>query len=165
LVTGAAVVGTGGAVVALSKTGTAAFLATADLALNIDALANGEPVSVAGALTTSAATSVTLYRGVAVSHPGYANATQGLVNPIGGHSDPLLHSLNDTKSVFTSWTTDVYVALGFATSNGTEAGVLLTVTVPTTSTFSVPANIQAVMNEAEVLLKGTVSGATVNPVR
>jgi hypothetical protein len=79
--------------------------------------------------------------------------------------DSILHSLGDTKSVFTSWTTDVNIARGFATNGGKEAGALLTNTVPRTSTVSVPANVQMMMGESEVLMQGTVRGANVIPVR
>lgn len=48
---------------------------------------------------------VTLYRGVASTHPVegiYEQALLGNAFPIGGHNDPIAHSLGDTNSIFTS---------------------------------------------------------------
>jgi RHS repeat-associated protein len=116
------------------------------------------------AAKATAQETVTLYRGVATSHPGYANALKGIAEPRGGHVDSILHSLGDTKSAFTSWTTDINIARGFATNGGKEAGALLTKVVSKDSTVSVPANVQIMMGEAEVLIQGTVRGANVIPV-
>jgi len=64
---------------------------------------------------------VTVYRGVASDHPGYADALEGKATPRGGHSNPDLHNSGDTKSTFTSWTPNEYVADSFATT--TQDGV------------------------------------------
>jgi RHS repeat-associated protein len=67
---------------------------------------------------------VRLFRGVTTGHPGLADAHEGTAYPIGGHSDPKEHNDGDTRSVFTSWTTDWGTARFRATKNG-QGGVVL----------------------------------------
>ncbi len=86
----------------------------------------------------------------------------------GGVATAAEHNAGNTASNFTSWTTNPAVAENFALRpNG--LGVVMEVTVPTSSTVASP-NIKDVMingvktNEAEVLMPGTVRGASVKTV-
>ena len=97
---------------------------------------------------------VDVYRGVGASHPGLPEARMGSAYPIGGHSDPLLHSAGDTASEFTSWTTDPRVAQWFAGKHG-PGGVVLKDTVSRSQLIS------GWVEEAEVLRQGAVEGAQV----
>jgi len=102
-----------------------------------------------------------LYRGVASDHPGYSDALEGRAIPWGGHSDPALHNDGNTRSEFTSWTTDRSVAVDFATNGGSDPnGVVLRIPnadgpglirVPSPNSY----------HESEVLIQGPVSGADV----
>lgn len=105
---------------------------------------------------------VTLYRGVDALHPGYANAVEGTAIPRGGSASPLEHVLGNTKSEFTSWTTDYGVAERFATRES-GAGAILTTTVPRSVPITSPGNA-AGLGESEFLLRGRVTGAQVTPV-
>ncbi len=97
---------------------------------------------------------ITLYRGVCVGHYDYKNALKGMAVPLGGHNDPDSHNWGDTESVFTSWTTNINIALKFANKNG-SGGVLLSKdflvreTIPSPDTY----------NEQEILIQGIVTGA------
>ncbi|MCZ4103437.1 DUF6531 domain-containing protein [Streptomyces sp. H39-C1] len=55
-----------------------------------------------------------LYRGLSTEHPGYDDAIQGIATPRGGHSNIPSHHDGNTKSIYTSWTTDKETALRFA---------------------------------------------------
>lgn len=129
---------------------------------------------VLGALKSTgvAEATTTLYRGVNESHPGFKNAINGVAEPIGGNASAGAHNAGNTQSSFTSWTTNPEVAGNYALRpNG--SGVMLETTVPTSSTVASPSlknvNLKqspgTVVNESEILLRGTVSGATVRPVR
>ena len=83
----------------------------------------------------------------------------GISKPIGGHSDVLRHSLGNTESVYTSWTTSFDTALAYARLAG--SGAVLSTSVQRAMTVTVPANVHAVMNEYEVLLQGVVRNANV----
>ncbi|XBK19340.1 RHS repeat-associated core domain-containing protein [Pedobacter lusitanus] len=124
-----------------------------------------------GTSVGAAEATTTLYRGVNESHPGFKNAMNGVAEPIGGNASAAAHNSGNTASFFTSWSTNPDVATNFALRpNG--SGVMMEVTVPTSSTVASPSllNIQlkgtkTVVNESEVLLRGTVSGAKVTPVK
>ena len=95
-----------------------------------------------------------LYRGVHDEHPGFAEALVGIARPRGGHEDPMLHNSWDTKSEFTSWTTNREVAVeGAADQNG----VVLEKWFPKSAWLRTP-DKQA---EDEILIKGLVTGAKV----
>ncbi len=112
----------------------------------------------------AAEATTTLYRGVNEAHPGFENATNGVAEPIGGNASAAAHNAGNTASPFTSWTTNPDVATNFALRPG-GSGVMMEVTVPASSTVASPssANVNliqspgTVVNESEVLLKGTVS--------
>lgn len=102
---------------------------------------------------SSAANRVTIYRGVGRGHPGYEDATRGVVKPWGGRSNPSLHNAGDTRSEFTSWTTKKAVAKQFAEGDG----IILQMTVDRSKLIRSP----DWYNEGEVLIQGSVSGAKV----
>ena len=68
---------------------------------------------------------IVLFRGVHALHPDILNAKIGIATPIGGHSDPELHNFGNNKSVFTSWTTNIWLANSFACRKG-KGGIILT---------------------------------------
>lgn len=118
---------------------------------------------------------ITLYRGVNESHPGFKNALKGKAKPRGGNASPLEHNTITTESPFTSWSTNPAVAKNYALRpNGN--GIVLEVDVPISSTIKSPSlkNVQLIqsktvpkqiMNEFEVLLKGTVKGASIKKIK
>lgn len=97
---------------------------------------------------------IVLFRGVHALHPDLPNAKIGIAMPIGGHSDPELHNLGDNKSVFTSWTTNIWIANSFASRKG-KGGIILTKQfhisrlVPSADSFQ----------QGEWLVSGIVKGA------
>lgn len=109
--------------------------------------------------------SLTLYRGVNKSHPGYENAVEGVAVPRGGTATAAEHNAGNTNSDLTSWTSDPRVAVNYALRpNG--SGVVLEMEVPVNSVIASPDAkkvklIQSgeVVIESEKLLKGVVSGA------
>lgn len=108
---------------------------------------------------------VTLYRGVNESHVGYEDATNGNATPQGGNATPAEHNEGNTKSQYTSWTTDPDVAVNYAIRpNG--GGAVLKMTVAQDATVVSPSAKDVLLkqsgvikNESEVLLKGPVTGA------
>lgn len=101
---------------------------------------------------------ITLWRGVDKSHPGYPNAERGIAKPRGGHSDPELHNLGDTNSVFTSWTSNKSQAEYFASKYSGEGIVLeKNFEVPNKRLYESPDDY----NEAETLVRGTVFDAEI----
>ena len=155
-----------GAALAMATRLTAAEKKAQDLAVLEKVAAEARALQAAPATTSGVLKSaqssdelVTIYRGVTEGHPGYRAALEGKAIPRGGHSDPVLHNMGDTESVFTSWTTDRSMADFFATKYG-GPGVRLELTVPQSRVGWSP----NVHQEAEVLLKGPVSGAKVEHV-
>lgn len=103
------------------------------------------------------------HSGVTEGHPGLADAMEGTVYPRGGHTDPALHNLGDTESVFTSWSTDKGTAQWFATKYG-RPGVLLELRAPVSRLIASP----NAFDEAEVLIEGPVLNAAptwVQPIK
>jgi RHS repeat-associated protein len=98
---------------------------------------------------------VTVFRGVGGNHPGFQNAIQGKAVPFGGHADAALHNAFDTRSIFTSWTTDYSTAVRFGLADG-PGGAVLRQTVPRSSLIMSPDKYL----EFEVLRSGPISGAT-----
>lgn len=76
----------------------------------------------------------------------------------------LEHSLGNTASNFTSWTSDYDTAVGFGTNGGTTNGVVLTNTFAPGAAIPVAPNVEAIMGEYEFLVPGPVSGASVTGV-
>jgi len=85
----------------------------------------------------SPAESITLYRGVNESHPGFSNAVDGVAAPRGGLATAAEHNAGNTASNSTSWTTNPDVAKNYALRPN-RSGVTLEVTVPTSSTIASP---------------------------
>jgi len=98
----------------------------------------------------------TLFRGVSADHPDKKAALQGEANPMGGHSDPILHNRGDNESIFTSWSTDREVAQRFAKQDG-PGGLILQKEAKKSETVKSPDEVA----ESEVLLKGKVKNAKV----
>jgi hypothetical protein len=105
-----------------------------------------------------------LFRGVASDSPAFANALNGIANPRGGTATMLEHSLGNTASNFTSWTSDYDVALKYATNQGTASGVVLTLTFAPGAAIPIAASVEAIMGESEFLVAGPISGATMTGV-
>jgi alpha-D-ribose 1-methylphosphonate 5-triphosphate synthase subunit PhnG len=105
---------------------------------------------------------VTLYRGVSSVHPGYGDALKGVAKPRGGNASAVDHVLGNTESKFTSWTSDLSTAESFA-ANQSGKGVMLSKSFSSGSLTVSPGNA-AGFGEAESLIRGTVSGATVTRV-
>jgi len=97
---------------------------------------------------------IVLFRGVHALHPDLPNAKIGIATPIGGHSDPQLHNMGDNKSVFTSWTTNIWIANSFACRKG-KGGVILT------KQFHISKLVPSkdVFGQGEWLVIGVVKGA------
>ena len=121
------------------------------------------PVPIGGGF--AAVEEQTLFRGVASDSPAFASAQLGIAVPQGGAASTLEHSLGNTESNFTSWTSEYSTAVQFATNKGTTSGVVLTKTFP--RGFAIPAapSIEEIMMESEHLVPGRVTGAAVTPVR
>jgi RHS repeat-associated protein len=114
---------------------------------------------------------ITLFRGVNESHPGFANASEGVAIPRGGSATAAEHNLGNTQSAFTSWTTNPEVATNYALRPD-GSGLVLEITVPRSSTFSSPSVKNVVLkqsgqyvNESEVLMQGTVTGAKIRTIQ
>jgi RHS repeat-associated protein len=98
-----------------------------------------------------------LYRGLASDHPGLDEARRGIATPRGGHNDPDLHAGGNTRSNFTSWTTDFDTALDIS-REGFDPGVVLR--VPRSAVASqIVDGVNYPYEEAEVTLRGQVTGA------
>jgi len=103
---------------------------------------------------------LTLYRGIGSDSPAFEDATQGIAVPRGGNASLLDHSLGNTESEFTSWTSDYEVALFRATNNGERSGVILTNTFPNGAAIQASESVEAVMQESEFLVRGRIVGAS-----
>jgi RHS repeat-associated protein len=96
----------------------------------------------------------TLYRGVRPSHKGFNNAKRGIAKPrsrIFGHTSVVEHNREDTKSKFTSWTTDRSIATRFSGRDG----------VVLEKRFQSGEKIMSpdIHDENEILIRGTVRNA------
>jgi hypothetical protein len=103
-------------------------------------------------------------RGVASDSPAYDAATEGVAEARGGEASALDHSLGNTNSPFTSWTSNYEVAQDFASVGGSQPGVILTRTFAPGEAMQVAPNVEEMMQESEYLVRGRVSGATVTGV-
>jgi len=109
-----------------------------------------------------------LYRGVHASHPAIDAAREGSVIPgnVNGTISAAEHNAGglSSNSPFTSWTTNIDIARGYAKSEG-PGGVLLRVpegAPPPGASWSWHWSPDQ-YGESEVLLRGTRSGAEVFP--
>jgi len=97
---------------------------------------------------------ILLFRGVHAQHPDLGNAKMGIATPIGGHDDAKLHNDGNNKSVFTSWTNDIWWANKFAYKHG-HGGIILMKHFKTSEI--VPS--QDKFQQGEFLVRGIVTGA------
>ena len=107
---------------------------------------------------------LTLLRGVASDSPAYEDALNGIAQARGGDASALAHSLGDTDSIYTSWTSDLETAMSRATNGGTTNGAVLTYTFAPGEAIPVAENVEAMMEEYEFLVTKRVTGAKVQKV-
>lgn len=114
-----------------------------------------------------------LFRGVPHDHFFYDLAEIGIAeafDPIEGHNNPVEHRDGNTNSVYTSWTTDINVAINFATTDTYGepcCGIILAKKMDLASK-----NITDVRNllggdlhdESEFLVEKIVEGCVIYPV-
>jgi RHS repeat-associated protein len=98
----------------------------------------------------------TLYRGVWDDHPAFQEALEGSADPRGGSATALEHNMGDTRSIYTSWTTDP----ALAAERAGPGGVVLQQTFPAFRLVTSP----DLFGEGEVLVTGPVRGASVTPI-
>jgi hypothetical protein len=103
---------------------------------------------------------ITLFRGVSSEHAAFPMAVLGMAVPIGGDATPLQHNLGNTKSEYTSWTINPWVAYVFATGKYNTSGIILVKQFNISELTVSPDKFQ----QGEVLIKGTVTGAVPVPV-
>ena len=96
-----------------------------------------------------------LFRGVAKTHPGYEDALNGVAKPRGGLASAAEHNAGDTRSEFTSWTTDRSTAESFSYPGG------VVLSVPKASVANRVFGSPDLYDEFEILIRGPVSGARV----
>lgn len=53
---------------------------------------------------------IDVFRGVPRSSPAHADALRGIARPRGGSATPEQHNAGDTRSKYTSWTTEKWIA-------------------------------------------------------
>ncbi len=100
---------------------------------------------------------VSLYRGVASDNPGYNDALNGIARPRGGPATAAEHNLGDTRSGFTSWTTDPDVAKGMSYPGG------VVMRIAQSSVASRLVQSPDLFDESEILIRGLVTGAELLP--
>ena len=101
---------------------------------------------------------ILLFRGIHAFHPQIEKAKLGIVEPWGGHDNPLKHNMGDNRSVYTSWTSNIFVALQFAKGkNKKQIGVILAKTFDKKVVIPSPDKFQ----QGEFLIKGNVYGCLV----
>jgi hypothetical protein len=81
---------------------------------------------------------------------------EGSADPRGGSATALEHNMGDTRSIYTSWTTDP----ALAAERAGPGGVVLQQTFPAFRLVTSP----DLFGEGEVLVTGPVRGASVTPI-
>ncbi|MFI7643439.1 polymorphic toxin-type HINT domain-containing protein [Nonomuraea sp. NPDC049400] len=102
-----------------------------------------------------------LYRGIPEGHWFYKNALRGIAPPLGGHRDPARHNGGNTRSIFTSWTTDLDGVARDAADEMGPPGIVMRIrksAVSPNRIFDSP----DIYDESEVLIAGTQTGAEVS---
>jgi RHS repeat-associated protein len=107
---------------------------------------------------SEAAESPWLYRGVAEDHPGFDDALNGIARPRGGTATPLEHNIGNTNSPYTSWSTSLSTAEGFAGNRG----VVLRIANGNGPGYTLVVSPDW-YGEGEVLVQGTVTNAAILP--
>ena len=97
---------------------------------------------------------ILLFRGVHAQHPDLPNAKMGVATPIGGHENPEWHNLGNNRSVFTSWTSSIWLANFFANKTG-KGGIILVKHFHESQLVTSPDKHR----QNEFLIKGVVIGA------
>lgn len=145
--------------IALPELGIPADIAEASSAAGESAVLGGEEGATLAANELAGNTEVeaSLYRGVAHTHPGYENALRGAAHPRGGAATAAEHNAGNTLSEYTSWTTDPSVASDMSY----PGGVMLR--IPRSAVEDRIVVSPDVYDEAEVLIRGPVTGAEVLP--
>lgn len=127
----------------------------------------------AGDLAYAGGNDIILYRGINQYHRAYSYAQLGIAMPRLGTASPLEHIHGNTRSGYTSWTSNIMVAWEFAThssSMGRCNGIILVTTLNTQlmegkeviPTASLPEG--DLYGEDEYLIFGPVYGCMVVPV-
>jgi RHS repeat-associated protein len=102
--------------------------------------------------------SITLFRGVNPAYMAqYILARQGIAIPIGGTASPREHSLGNTNSIYTSWSSDPNVAAW----RGGVGGVIMKIQMSLGDPRFFPNVFSKYPGEQEFLIIGPVSGAKV----
>lgn len=68
---------------------------------------------------------ITLYRGVSGNHVKFKDALKGIVRPRGGNKTANQHNMGQTDSIYTSWSTERWVAEDWALTDNSEQAVVL----------------------------------------
>ena len=87
-----------------------------------------------------------------IKYPGYENALRGDAVPRGGPATVAEHNMGDTRSSFTSWTTDLEVAKGISYPGG------VVIRIPESSVTGRLVQSPDLLDEFEVLIRGPVTG-------
>jgi hypothetical protein len=99
---------------------------------------------------------IQLYRGLSNDHPQLDTYLKtGEVQPRGGAASDYEHVMGNTHSNYTSWTTKIEVAEGFAGPNGT----ILTVNTAEIPNATIPTYEWSPFDEFEILIEGIIKGA------
>lgn len=106
-------------------------------------------------MTETPARGTPVYRGVAVSHPGFGAALVGTASPRGGIATRAEHNLGNTESQYTSWTTDRHVAERWAGPGGALMEIDL---AEVAGRWALSPDV---FWESEILIQGSVTGARV----
>ena len=102
--------------------------------------------------------SITLFRGVNPAYMAqYILARQGIAIPIGGAASPREHSLGNTNSIYTSWSSDPNVAAW----RGGIGGVIMKIQMSLGDPRFFPNVFSKYPGEQEFLIIGPVTGAKV----
>ncbi|MFT3981659.1 MAG: hypothetical protein QM687_14385 [Ferruginibacter sp.] len=134
---------------------------------------NAAKSNTATSTATAPKATVTRYRGVNEENVAYQQAVKGTVSANGGTATPLEHNTSSTlNSPYTSWTTNPEVAKNYALRPA-GSGVVLTAQIPISQTVVSPNTKRVnlaqspgtVVSESEVLVTGTVTGASVQKVK
>ncbi len=109
--------------------------------------------------------SVVVYRGVNSKNVAFNNAARGIVSPnriLPGGATPFMHNnVSTLNSPFTSWSTDMKVAVNYASRGGGFRGAILTYRVQKSLIIESPnrwdvSHLGKSFSESEVLLRDTI---------
>lgn len=98
---------------------------------------------------------IDVFRGVPRSSPAHADALRGIARPRGGSATPEQHNAGDTRSKYTSWTTEKWIA----EDRAAPGGVVLRVNLRDYA--SRWCETPDIFGEREILIEGAVFEAEV----